>query len=58
MKTRFTSLRSFERIARSRGIGMLLIGGLMVIFWLGGHGVLYSAYHLAGVDVPARVLAV
>ena len=38
------SLKSFEQIARTRGLGSLVIGGLLIAFWLGGHGALYSAY--------------
>ena len=38
MKTSQTSLRSIERIARSRAYGTLLVGGLVVIFWLAGLG--------------------
>jgi hypothetical protein len=52
-----TSLKSFERVARSRGIGSLLIGGLLVAFWVGGHGALYSAYRTTETHEPATVVA-
>ena len=57
MKTSTTQLKSFERIARSRGLGSLLIGGLLVAFWVGGHGALYSAYRITETHAPATVLA-
>jgi hypothetical protein len=57
MKTELTTLRSFERIAHSHGFGTLLVGALLVIFYLGGHGALYNAYRVAGVDVPSAVQA-
>jgi len=49
MKTGQTTLRSAERIARNNGIGTLLVGWLVVIFVLGGHGALYDAYRVVGV---------
>ena len=52
-----TSLKSFERIARTRGLGSLLIGGLLVAFWVGGHGALYSAYRITETHAPATVVA-
>ena len=52
-----TSLKSFERIARSRGLGSLIIGGLLVAFWVGGHGALYSAYRITETHAPATVVA-
>ena len=52
-----TSLKSFERIARARGLGSLLIGGLLVAFWVGGHGALYSAYRITETHAPATVVA-
>ncbi|HEY3588232.1 MAG TPA: hypothetical protein VGK85_13820 [Myxococcaceae bacterium] len=51
------SLKSFERIARSRGLGSLIIGGLLVAFWVGGHGALYSAYRITQTHEPATVVA-
>jgi hypothetical protein len=54
MKTE-TSLKSFEQIARSRGVGSLLIGGLLVVLWVGGHGALYGAYRVASANTPAAV---
>ena len=57
MKTSTTQLKSFERIARSRGLGSLLIGGLLVAFWVGGHGALYSAYRITQTHEPATVVA-
>jgi hypothetical protein len=57
MKTQ-TSLKSFERIARSREVGSLVIGGLIVAFWLGGHGALYSAYRITSTHAPAAVAQV
>ena len=56
MKTVQMSLRSFERIARSHGYGTLLIGGLLVVLYLGGHGALYNAYRVAAAGVPAVVV--
>jgi len=55
MKTSQTSLKSFEQIARSRGLGTLAVGGLLVAFWLGGHGALYSAYRITSSHAPAVV---
>ncbi len=55
MKTDETSLKSFEQIARSRGLGTLAIGGLILAFWLGGHGALYSAYRVTTSHAPAVV---
>jgi len=52
-----TSLKSFERIARTRALGSLLIGGLLVAFWVGGHGALYSAYRITETHAPATVVA-
>jgi len=59
MKTANTqsSLKSFEQIARSRGLGSLLIGGLLVAFWAGGHGALYSAYRITETHAPATMVA-
>jgi hypothetical protein len=53
MKTGQTTLRSFERIARSRGLSTLLVGGLLVIFVLGGHGALYDAFRFAASGLTA-----
>ncbi|MGZ6139479.1 MAG: hypothetical protein ACXWLA_02345 [Myxococcaceae bacterium] len=58
MKTPETSRKSFEQIARSRGLGSLVIGGLIVAFWLGGHGALYSAYRITSAHAPAAVAQV
>ena len=58
MKTSETSLKSFEQIARSRGVGSLVVGGLIVAFWLGGHGALYSAYRITSAHAPAVVAQV
>jgi uncharacterized membrane protein len=55
MKTDETSLKSFEQIARSRGLGTLAIGGLILAFWLGGHGALYNAYRVTTSHAPAVV---
>lgn len=55
MKTAQTSLTSFEQIARSRGLGTLVVGGLLIAFWLGGHGALYSAYRVTSAHAPAVV---
>lgn len=52
-----TSLKSFERIARRRGLGSLVIGGLLVAFWAGGHGALYSAYRITETHAPATMVA-
>jgi hypothetical protein len=52
-----TSLKSFERIARARGLSSLLIGGLLVAFWAGGHGALYSAYRITETHAPATMVA-
>jgi hypothetical protein len=59
MKTEIaqSSLKSFEQIARTRGLGSLLIGGLLVAFWAGGHGALYSAYRITETHAPATVVA-
>ena len=43
--------------ARARGLGSLLIGGLLVAFWVGGHGALYSAYRITETHAPATVVA-
>ena len=53
MKTGQPTLRSLERIARGNGIGTLLVGGLVVIFVLGGHGALYDAFRVVGVSVTS-----
>jgi len=50
-----TSLKSFERIARRRGLGSLLVGGLIVALWAGGHGALYSAYRVTSTHAPTVV---
>ena len=55
MKPDETSLKSLERIARARGLGSLFIGGVIVAFWLGGHGALYSAYRVTSSHAPAVV---
>ena len=47
-----TSLKSFERVARNRGLGSLLVGVLLVAFWVGGHGALYSAYRVTETHAP------
>ena len=52
-----TSLKSFERVARNRGLGSLLVGGLLVAFWVGGHAALYSAYRTTETHEPAAVVA-
>ena len=52
MKPGLTYHKKFERTVRSHGFGMILIGGLMLIFYLGGRGSLYEAYHLAAVHLP------
>lgn len=57
MKPSQISLKSFERIARNRGLGSLIIGGLLVAFWVGGHGALYSAYRITETHEPASVVA-
>ena len=51
MKTGQTTLRSFGRIARTNGIGTLLVGGLVVIFVLRGHDALYNALRMVGVGM-------
>ena len=51
------SLKSFEQIARTRGLGSLLIGALLLAFWVGGHGALYSAYRTTETHEPATVVA-
>ena len=59
MKTSISqpSLKSFEQIARSRGLGSLIVGGILVAFWVGGHGALYSAYRITETHAPATVVA-
>ena len=54
MKPGLTFLTFFERTVRSHGFGILLIGGLMLIFYLGGRGGLYEAYHLAAARLPTE----
>ncbi|RPH70153.1 MAG: hypothetical protein EHM78_12535 [Myxococcaceae bacterium] len=51
------SLESFEQIARTRGLGSLLIGALLLAFWVGGHGALYNAYRTTETHAPATVVA-
>jgi len=58
MKTSETSLKSFEQIARTRGLGILVAGGVLVGAWLGGHGALYSAYRVTSTDAPAEIAQV
>ncbi len=53
MKTRLMTLRSLERIARVHGYRTLLVGGLLVIFFLGGHGAFHDGFRFAGVGVTA-----
>jgi len=55
MKPDEMSLKSLERIARSRGLGSLFIGGVILAFWLGGHGALYGAYRVTGAHAPAVI---
>jgi len=57
MKTSIEQLKSFERVARSRGLGSLVIGGLLVAFWVGGHGALYGAYRITETHAPANFVA-
>jgi len=52
-----SSLKSFERVARARGLGSLLVGVLLVGFWVGGHGALYSAYRVTETHQTAAVVA-
>lgn len=58
MQTQQISLKSFEQIAHSRGLGILAVGGLIVAFWLGGHGALYSAYRITRAHAAAVVAEV
>lgn len=55
MKTSPTSLASFDRLARSHGLGTLAVGGLLFVIWLGGHGALYGAYRVTSSHTPAVV---
>jgi hypothetical protein len=48
MKTGQTTLRSFERVARTSGLGTLLVGGLVVIFLLREHDALFNAFRVVG----------
>ena len=57
MKTSQTSLRSIERIARSRAYGTLLVGGLVVIFWLAGLGRPEKIYRFTRSQTPAVLVA-
>jgi hypothetical protein len=50
-------LKSFEQIARTRGLSSLVIGGLLLAFWAGGHGAVYGAYRLTETHAPATVVA-
>jgi hypothetical protein len=52
-----TSLKSFEHIARTGGLGSLLIGGLLIAFWLGGHGALYGAYRITQTHAAPTLVA-
>jgi len=56
MKTQQTLLKSFEQIARSRGLGTIAAGVVLIAFWLGGHGALYSAYRITSAHAPAMVV--
>jgi hypothetical protein len=51
-----TPLESFEQIARTRGRSSLVIGALLVAFWVGGHGAVYSAYRITETHAPAAVV--
>ncbi|HUM10072.1 MAG TPA: hypothetical protein VLT82_03880 [Myxococcaceae bacterium] len=53
-----SSLKSFEEIARARGLGILAVGGLLIGVWLGGHGALYSAYRVTSAGAPGVVAQV
>ncbi len=55
MNTSQSSLKSFEQIARTRGLGTLAVGGLLVAIWLGGHGALYGAYRVTSSHAPTVV---
>lgn len=55
MSTSQASLKSFEQIARSRALGPLAVGGLIIAIWLGGHGALYSAYRITSAHAAAVV---
>jgi hypothetical protein len=57
MKTLPTSFRSIEQIGRSRAFGGLLVGGLVVIFWLAGTGWPDQVYRFTRSQVPAVVVA-
>jgi hypothetical protein len=53
-----TSLKSFEQIARTSGLGSLLLGGfLLVAVWLGGHGALYGAYRITQTHAAPTLVA-
>jgi len=57
MKTSPTSFRSLERIARSRAFGSLLVGGLVVIFWLAGAVRPNGIYRFTRSRLPAAIVA-
>ena len=57
MKTSPPSFRSIERIARSRAFGTVLVGGLVVIFWLAGVGGPEKVYPLTRSQLPAVIVA-
>jgi hypothetical protein len=57
MKTSPHSFRSIERIARSPAFGRLLVGGLVVIFWLAGTGWPDQVYRFTRSQLPAVVVA-
>jgi hypothetical protein len=52
-----TPLESFERIARTRARSSLVIGALLVLVWVGGHGAVYSAYRITETHAPATFVA-
>ena len=51
-----TPLESFERIARTRARSSLVIGALLVVVWVGGHGAVYSAYRITETHAPATLV--
>jgi len=56
MKTGQTTLRSFERITRTNGLGTLLVGGLVVILVLRGHDALFNAFRVVGVGLTSGLV--
>jgi len=54
---RSDALTFLERISNNHGWGLLLVGGILLSAWLGGHGALYGAYRVASSPTVTTAVA-